>query len=211
MDGVFVDSWDSGNEAFLKLKFNGNTMDEVVKNHKVYTSHKPYHAKGEKVTPEKIKMVTDQLEQAFIIMQQSSKHKFFDGFVNEVLKIKDARFALVSANSRSHLNHFTMNTEIKFTHALSFEDDISKESKVEKVISDWNIKNDEAIYVTDTLADIYELQDFMPKTNLIGCAWGYSGYEDLAKELPERQIMKEFKDIHDIIEKILPHGDNRHA
>ena len=64
------------------------------------------------------------------------------------------------------------------------------------ITKDWGVTEEEIVYITDTVADIFELQSFIPKTNLIGCSWGYCGYDLLSKELPSNQILREFSDIH---------------
>lgn len=60
----------------------------------------------------------------------------------------------------------------------------------------------EVIYVTDTLADVYELETMMPRKHIIGCAWGYCGYAILREELPKEQVLREPTDIHQAIASI---------
>ncbi len=51
-------------------------------------------------------------------------------------------------------------------------------------------------YFTDTKADVYELESTLGKNKIIGCAWGFSGLDGLRDVLPEKQILRDFKDIH---------------
>jgi len=200
MDGVLMDSWDVMNDAFVKIKFRGKTIDEVIANHKKYITTKPYHSKGEPLSQERYKYVIDVLDQCFEIIKSDPRYKPFYGFLDELKNIKDARFAIVSSNGEKHIRNFIKRTDILFTHALSFEDNPSKEAKVEKITKDWGVTEQDIIYVTDTIADIFELQSFIPKSNLVGCSWGYCGYDLLSKELPSNQILLEFSDIHKVLE-----------
>lgn len=43
---------------------------------------------------------------------------------------------------------------------------------------------------------MYELENFLDKKKIIGCSWGYHGLEKLKEVLPEKQILKNFTDIH---------------
>lgn len=199
MDGVLVDSWDAMNDAFLKIRYRGETLDEVVKNHKIYITTKPYHSKGEQLSQERYRHVIEVLDKCFEIIKNDPRYKPFYGFLDELKSIENARFAIVSSNGNKHIENFIKITDIKFTHSLSFEDNPSKEVKVEKITKDWGVTEEEIVYITDTVADIFELQSFIPKTNLIGCSWGYCGYDLLSKELPSNQILREFSDIHNAL------------
>ena len=39
----------------------------------------------------------------------------------------------------------------------------------------------------------------MDPGKIIGCAWGYQGYDKLLEVLPANQILREFSDIHNVI------------
>jgi predicted hydrolase (HD superfamily) len=54
-------------------------------------------------------------------------------------------------------------------------------------------------YFTDSLADVYELEKLVGKSHIIGCGWGFLGEMWLKKELPDRQILKRYGDIHAIV------------
>ncbi len=198
MDGVLMDSWDATNDAFLKMKFRGNTLEEVTANHIAYCMNKPWHSKSEKFSKEKYEYILGVMHTMYEIVIKDPRYVPFTAFLDELGKVPDSRFALVSSNGSKHVTNFISLTDIKFTHALSFVDGTSKEDKIEKITRDWDIGTNDFLYITDSLADVYELETFMPKKNIIGVAWGYCGYDVLAKELPPEQILKEFTDIHKV-------------
>lgn len=199
MDGVLMDSFLATNEAFSKMKFRGNTLEEVTKSHLEYCSQKPWHAKDQVFDKSTYDMIAERLNVMFDIVIKDPRYKPFAEFLKEIEKINDKRIAVVSSNSKKHTDHFRKLTNLQFTHILNFIDSPSKEDKVNSVLQSWNIGINDFYYITDTLADVYELEGFMPKEHIIGCSWGYCGYELLAKELPTNQILKEFKEIHKAI------------
>lgn len=197
-DGVIADSWDGLNSAFAELGLFGNTIEEIVKHQVEYSNNKPTHVRGGTMPEDVARRITKEMNDAFAIMIRDNSYKLFNEFVDEIKRLNDAKIALVSSNSSEHIKHCLKISKLPFTHALSFEDSTSKEEKIERIAKDWGVDIDDLFYVTDTLADVYELETFMPKKNIVGVAWGYCGYETLAKELPPDQILKEFKDIHKV-------------
>ncbi|MFO0704175.1 MAG: HAD-IA family hydrolase [Patescibacteria group bacterium] len=201
MDGVLMDSLHAANEAFVKMKYRGNTREEVIAAHLHYCTNKPWHSKDSVFTQERYFEILERLEELYTITSKDPSYTPFQEFVDEIRKIESANLAIVSSNNKKSLLHFLSLTDIKFSHALCFEDHTSKEVKIERILNDWGVNKNDFYYVTDTLADIYELETFMPKEHIIGVAWGYCGYDLLARELPTNQILREFKEIHSVINK----------
>jgi phosphoglycolate phosphatase-like HAD superfamily hydrolase len=46
---------------------------------------------------------------------------------------------------------------------------------------------------------VYELENFISPGKLIGVAWGFSGKENLLKELPEKYILNNPQDLANIL------------
>ena len=90
-------------------------------------------------------------------------------------------------------------TNINPTHILAFEDHHSKEDKIETICTDWGVTPNDVYYFTDSLADAYELQDFISPEKLIGVAWGFCGREVLLKELKPEYILDTSYDIHRVL------------
>ena len=91
-------------------------------------------------------------------------------------------------------------TNIKPTHTLTFEDHHTKEQKIETICKDWEVPVESVYYFTDSLADVYELQNFIAPGKLIGVAWGFSGKENLLKELPPTSILNTFTEITTLLD-----------
>ncbi len=200
MDGVLADSWDDLIELLIPTGLHGTTRKEVLKSHMKYCTRRPVHAKNGDMTPEHHTRVTNALNQLCEGICKTDA-PVFTRFIAEVQKIRGT-FAVVSANGRKCVNAYMPKIQLPFTHVLAWEDGPSKEEKVEKICRDWNIPLDQVIYITDTLADVYELETIMPREHIIGCAWGYCGYTILREELPKNQVLREPEDIHDVLASI---------
>ena len=126
-------------------------------------------------------------------------YNLFDGFIQEIGKIKDSKLAIVSSANTIQTKSIIDQTNLDFTHVLGFQDHHSKEEKVKMIANDWGVNLNELYYFTDTKTDFWELEDLLDKTKIIGCAWGWQGYNKLNEVLPASQILKDFTDIHLVI------------
>jgi 8-oxo-dGTP pyrophosphatase MutT (NUDIX family)/phosphoserine phosphatase len=130
-------------------------------------------------------------------------YNLFEGFIEEIAKISDVRLAIVSSANTIHTKSIVNQTGLDFTHVLGFQDHHSKEEKVKIIAKDWGVDLNELYYFTDTKTDFWELEDLLDKTKIIGCTWGWQGYDKLREVLPTNQILKEFADIHLVLPPVL--------
>ncbi len=195
-DGVIGDTWEASIQARLKMG-DVKTREEAVEEMNKYFSRKPNHVRGHNLSEEAVKKNLDWTRR---FGEEMAKINFplFAVFVEQIKNISNAKIAVISAGSGLYMRERSYQTGLNPTHVLSFEDHHSKEEKIEQVCKDWGIKVDEVYYFTDSKADVYELENFMDRKKLIGCAWGYCGYDALRELLPEEQILKEPKDINKI-------------
>lgn len=195
-DGVLADTFNETIHAHSII--HGINLAEAQKKMMKYFSNLPHHTRASVRTKEEIAEDFD-FSQKFGQLILDSKFKLFAGFIREIQKYKNAKIAVVSSGSRKYVVPAIKKSGLKTSHILAFEDHHSKEEKIEKVCKDWGIDIGEAYYFTDTKADVYELQNMLAPGKLIGCAWGFQGLEGLKEVLPERQILKDFKDLHRIL------------
>jgi phosphoglycolate phosphatase-like HAD superfamily hydrolase len=206
MDGVLSDSWDNSIEGLIPTGYHGNTREEVLKSHMEYCIRRPIHARNGLMTPERKTWISKTLDTLSDFLN-SANTPLFDEFIQEIQYI-DGIFGLVSAGGGKYVYKQAQKTGLPFTHVLAWEDGPSKEEKIEMICRDWEIPVTEVIYVTDTLADVYELETMMPRKHIIGCAWGFCGYAILREELPKEQILRKPEDIHDVISKMQTQKSN---
>ena len=86
-----------------------------------------------------------------------------------------------------------------FSFLFGLETHKLKTHKFKKVLNEFNLKEDECIFVTDTLGDILEANEVGIKT--IAVDFGYHERERLEKGNPMK-IISEFNELVDIVNKI---------
>lgn len=197
-DGVLADTFDVSNEAKAAMGLYKD-LDEAVRTTIEYGSNPPPHGKdADEETVKSSAEWTELFKKA--MMDRRDDLKLFEDFIEEILKIENMQMAIVSSGSITYINHMLQDTPLSPTHVLALEDHHSKEEKVKQICKDWGISEQEAYYFTDTKIDVYELENFMNRSKIIGCAWGYLGADTLREVLPEEQILHNFADIHNIVD-----------
>ena len=190
-DGVLGDTL----EPLVKInaKVNNSTEAEALNKILSHYENKTPHGK-EKSAEELVKwanlyhILGEELHQM--------GYNLFDGFIQEIANIQDVKLAIVSSANTIYTKQFLKQTGLDFTHVLGFQDHHSKEEKVKTIAKDWGADLNELYYFTDTKTDFWELEELLDKTKIIGCAWGWQGYDKLMEVLPASQILREFSDIH---------------
>lgn len=196
-DGVLGDTW----TATLKAKVlmgDSKTEEEAQQAILEYFDKKPFHAKNVPITQEKSNAAT-KWSRDFGEKMATIDFDLFHEFIKEIKKYKKVKIAVVSSGSRQYVIKAMKKSGLKPTHILAFEDSHSKEEKIERICKDWKVDVKDIYYFTDTKADVYELEDLLDRNKLIGCAWGYQGFTKLNEVLPDKQILKDFADIHRIL------------
>ncbi len=193
-DGVIANSNEANLACWAELRAGGDYQKAKEMRDEYFDQ--PRHHKDHKLSPEEFERQT-ATSWNFMECMANKEFYLFDEFINEIAKIPNTKLAIVSSASRDLLILPKIrNCKLNFTHILGRENHHSKEEKVAQVCKDWGISPTQAYYFTDTKADVIELQDFMDKTKIIGCSWGWAGRDKLLEVLPESQILDKFEDIH---------------
>jgi HAD superfamily hydrolase (TIGR01549 family) len=196
-DGVLGNTWTESNEVKVTMG-DSPTVEDAAQVTMKHFDRKPSAIRNHTLTAEQLQKKQEWIT-TFGKHLSETDFGLFKGFIAELKKIKNAKFAVVSSGSSQYVLPALKKAGLKFTHILAYEDHYSKEEKVEKVCKDWGITPKEAYYFTDTKADILELEELMGRDRMIGCAWGWHGYDKLRELLPEKMVMKEFKDIRRVL------------
>lgn len=67
----------------------------------------------------------------------------------------------MSSGSEEYVQPALIRSGLEPTHVLCFEDHHSKEEKIELICKDRGVNIQDVYYITDSLADVYELKDFL--------------------------------------------------
>lgn len=196
-DGVLGDTWGVRNEAMMQL--NNKTLEQVIVESDAYFSQ-PAHSRKNFTKEEFAEWLKWTREYGKMVKKLD--FDLFHEFIEELKKIKGKKMAIVSSGSRIYIENKIKKLKLDFTHVLTFEDHYSKEEKVELVCRDWGVNPKDAYYFTDAQSDVLELKEIMDMKKIIGCSWGYQGFYKLIEVLPEKQILKDFEDVHSVLENI---------
>lgn len=196
-DGVIGNTKEQLPQAHVNAG-NFKSIEEAKAHIIAYSSTKPNHTRNHTLTEAELH---EQFE--FVAKLGEAVHKLgfplFDDFVKEIESIKNGYKAIVSSGSQNFVIPAIADTEINPTHILAYEDHHSKEEKIEIVAKDWGVEVSEIYYFTDTLADVYELKNFVAKEKLIGVSWGYCTKEQLLQELEPEFILDAADEIHRVL------------
>lgn len=197
-DGVLGDTWSVRNSALMQLE--NKSLEQVINESDAYFSQ-PNHSRKHDITKE---CLAEKLEwtRKYGEMVKKMDYDLFHEFIDELKKVKEKKMAIVSSGSKIYIEKKIKKLKLEFTHVLTFEDHYSKEEKVEAVCRDWGVKPKEAYYFTDAQTDVMELRDIMDAKRIIGCSWGYQGYYKLIEVLPDEQILKDYEDVHSVLENL---------
>lgn len=196
-DGVIGDTWDVFIDVLIRRR-RFKTREEAISSMKKYFSSKPNHIRGHTLTDEEMQIEFDKTVKTGEMIDEHGFPLFTD-FVAQIESINTHYKAIVSRGSQNYIIPKMSTTNINPTHILAFEDHHSKEKKIETICNDWNVSVKDVYYFTDSLADVYELQNMISKDKLIGVSWGFCTEEDLLKELLPEHILNIPSDIHKVL------------
>lgn len=197
-DGVIGDTQEASAKATMVV--DGRTYEGAWEENLRYASEKPPHTRDHTQTEEQMH-ATYEWTVKFGEQMVNSNFPLFSEFVKEIEAINTKYKAVVSSGSQLYVIPAMTKTQIQPTHILAYENHHSKEEKIEIICKDWDCEVSDVYYFTDTLADVYELQNFISPDKLIGVSWGYCGKEALQKELTDENILDKKEDLRIIINR----------
>ena len=198
-DGVLANTWDAVRYGIVESG-RANTLEAAADNMRKYAAKRPNHARNHTLNETELAAEYAWTSNFGKYVHQHG-FQMFDGFVRELENLHTARIAIVSSGSENYVLPALSRTKLMPTHTLCFEAHHSKEEKIERICDDWSVAISDVYYVTDTLADIYELRDCISAKKLLGVSWGYCSREQIRTELPGTQILETPADLRRILEK----------
>jgi CTP synthase (UTP-ammonia lyase)/FMN phosphatase YigB (HAD superfamily) len=197
-DGVLARSLEDNIDVAVVNGHFGTNDREVIKQKVIQKFSRTEHSKDNKLTEaeyaQKLKFSINLTE-----LSLDFNITIFKGFIKSIKQIKNAKLAIVSSGGRAYVHKISNEIEqefgIKFDLILTCEDSLYKDDKIQTVAENWNVNVQDCYYFTDTISDVVELQDFMDKSKIIGCSWGWLGFDLLATVLPKSQILRGFDDV----------------
>jgi HAD superfamily hydrolase (TIGR01549 family) len=197
-DGVILDSWEATLEAHYRLQTEltkAQIKDKLLNDRLV----KPRYTSDKKYTPEQLKELMEFRKREYDIKAEFGL-KLFRGFVDELKKLKNVKMAIVSTAYQPVLEKFAGKAGLNFDFIYGFSETFSKENSIKRIVEDWGTDLNELYFFTDTIRDIIEVKNILNHNRIIGCGWGFHGYQRLKEVLPEEQILQKFKDVHKVLD-----------
>jgi FMN phosphatase YigB (HAD superfamily) len=198
-DGVLADTLIPISKAYKEINDSPKSIEEIQKEvfseYMKNTTTADIHAEN---NPKRIKEELAWIKNINIKMSEIGFEMFL-GMFEEMKKIPEARFAIVSSASEKLIRSSVVDCGIKFDLILGCDTSLSKQLKVQMVLDKWQIPAEESFYITDTISDVVELQGIFGVERIAGAAWGWHGFDLLKTVLPTDQIMDEPFEIHRII------------
>ncbi|MFA7285148.1 MAG: class I tRNA ligase family protein, partial [Candidatus Absconditabacterales bacterium] len=197
-DGVIADSFESIAKAFSQIGHIPSlgktfTFDDAEQYIKEYARKKPNHAKDTIFTNEELQELQEDFKKVGKLVHElgiSLHREFID-----TLKSMRAEVAVVSSGSEEYIQPAIIKSGLESTHVLCYEDHHSKEEKVLHICKDWGADPKDVYYITDSLADVYELQDFLGNNKIIGVTRGQCNRQELETKLASTCVIDEQQDI----------------
>jgi len=210
-DGVICDGLENDlEESIQEMKEQGSDNLTRLEFEKEFWDYfeKPSHGKKNNLTEEQKQEKLSHLKKiAKLRLNSNFPAKLFDGFILEIQKAvkvnPNLKLAIVSSSSRDFILPLLKKfpTGLDWDFVLGAEDSLSKEEKIELILKKWQVKTNQVYYFTDTKTDVLELNEFLGIKNLIGCSWGYQGFDKLTEVLPTNQVLQTFSDFQKLFLK----------
>jgi FMN phosphatase YigB (HAD superfamily) len=204
-DGVIGDTLNVNAQAEQALFQPTKSIEQLIKDEFIAHHQKPFHLEYRELEA-KQNIERRQLAGDKII---ELGFKCFPAVVEELLKIKNPKMAIVSGSSQKVVEYGIDSANqnlaegfvpLRFDFVMGFEDGLSKADRVLKICKQWGVEPTEVYFFTDTKADVIELENTLDKAKIFGCAWGWHGYTRLKEVLPPDQILEEAFEIHRAID-----------
>jgi phosphoglycolate phosphatase-like HAD superfamily hydrolase len=193
-DGVIGNTYNAWEEAQKQLLIKAGDLTEPFVDLNTHAIRRPVYARNHTLTDYEMLLLSNKLIAGGKKVYELG-FELFDDFVNAIKKIDNCKIAIVSSGSQIYVLPALAKSGLKLSHILAYEDHHSKEEKIEIVCRDWGINVDDVYYFTDTLADVFELQNMINPNKLIGVSWGYCTTEQLLTELAPENILKSPTDL----------------
>lgn len=189
-DGVLGDTWDKSIGICRELGHTF-TIDDFRDHHNGNVFEEP-----------KIKFTKESTEKFFATYEdRASAEKLFPLKEElEKLEKKYEMFVVSSSPKVAIKKYFSLGGWTHFfEEVFGMETDKSKVVKLEKIFSDYNLKPEECVFVTDTLGDLIEGEKVGVKT--LAVTWGYHDEARLKKRNPDK-IIHEFDELSSAINEM---------
>jgi HAD superfamily hydrolase (TIGR01509 family) len=190
-DGVIDNNYNLNFELCSK-KFLNITVEE----------HKKQYDGNVHLEREKLKERDTGFDFLKCLSDSRKDRKIEENTKDTLIKLaKDFKLGIISSCHEYGIKDYLKNNKIEdlFSFLYGLETHKLKTHKFKKVLNEFNLKEDECIFITDTLGDILEANEV--GINTVAVDFGYHERERLQKGNPLK-IISRFEELIDTIKKI---------
>jgi phosphoglycolate phosphatase-like HAD superfamily hydrolase len=120
----------------------------------------------------------------------------FEEFINNIRKLNQKEFGIISSGTINYILPSICQYLDLFPFIQTFENHQSKINKIEELKKYFNYDdNVNLIYITDTLSDVIELENYLGLDNIYGVIWGVHEESILKQKLKSSKILRNYEDI----------------
>jgi phosphoglycolate phosphatase-like HAD superfamily hydrolase len=180
----------------LQLDYESSLLDQID----YFMS--PKHCENTVLTHEEYtekRQWIDSFTQFVIEKTGEAKVPLFEPFIQEIKKLEQKEFGVISSGTSSYIYPSLSEHADIFPHILCFDTHRSKVHKMKQLeeLMGYDTTTN-VVYITDTLSDVIELENYLGLENIYGVSWGVHSAEILSTKLPDKNILIEFSDLHNI-------------
>ena len=187
-DGVLADTWETGINICRDLKIDF-TLDDYRDHHN-----------GNVFSQPKLKFSEKQANDFYSAYEEQASADRLFPLTAELKKLeKKYQLFVVSSGLEKAINKYLAlgKWDRFFKKILGVETNKSKIKKINMLFSDYDLRPEECIFVTDTLGDVIEAKSAGVKT--LAVTWGYHGEMKLREGRPTK-IIHEFGELAQAVE-----------
>ena len=132
-----------------------------------------------------------------------SDKKFEKDIIDNIKNLSDKYiFTIVSSSSSSYIKNYLEKRDVfvSFSDILGSNFNLTKKDRINALLKKYNIKTEDAVYITDTVGDISEADECGVKS--IAVTWGFHDKETLEKGNPVA-IIDDPRDLENTINNVL--------
>ncbi len=196
-DGVIANTWD----LFLRfqMQYLNKTRDEVLDVISGFCNKASFDKEKEKPGH------NDFLINLYKAMYEFNGNSYVVPTFSKVTEIiksapSEIHMGIISTGSKPFIRATLRDILHKFDLIQALEDGLSKQEKAARQCKKWGVNPSEVKFVTDILADYWEMRSYLNPDNIHVVGWGkFQPVEEIAAVVPERQILRQFSDLQNLL------------
>ena len=130
----------------------------------------------------------------FKYVEKQGQSLLFPEIIEQIQNLKQPKAILTRAEKRVCLTVLQEHSDL-FEIIIGRNEAKNKASGLDLILNQKNLQNYYPIFITDTIADVLEMQRVLKSDQIYGVSWGFNETELLEKYLEKDKILHQVKDL----------------